>query len=93
MSSSAIATARTVELTDDGAAVTPRQDAYASGYEELNRALLALPEAFRAAVVLRDVEDLSYAEIARALGVPIGTVMSWIHRGRTLLRNALPPGR
>ncbi len=83
---------RTVELTDDGPPVTPCQDAYASGYEELNRALLALPERFRAAVVLRDVEDLSYDEIARALGVPIGTVMSRIHRGRALLRSALAPG-
>ena len=44
---------------------------------------------FRIAVILRDLEDLSYQEIARALEVPVGTVMSRIHRGRSLLRAAL----
>jgi RNA polymerase sigma-70 factor (ECF subfamily) len=44
---------------------------------------------FRNAVVLRDVEDFSYQEIARILDVPMGTVMSRIHRGRALLRQAL----
>ena len=84
---------QTVELTDDGPqlAVPPAQNALASGYEDLERALQALPEAFRTAVVLRDVQDLSYAEIAEALGVPVGTVMSRIHRGRALLREALGP--
>jgi RNA polymerase sigma-70 factor (ECF subfamily) len=52
---------------------------------DLKAALDALPEAFRTAVWLRDVEELSYAEIARALEVPIGTVMSRISRGRRLL--------
>jgi RNA polymerase sigma-70 factor (ECF subfamily) len=82
---------QTVELSGEGkeAAVPPPQQALASGYEDLERALAALPEAFRTAVVLRDVQDLSYAEIAHALGVPVGTVMSRIHRGRALLREAL----
>lgn len=52
---------------------------------ELEEALAALPDAFREAVWLRDVEDLSYQEIAGALGVPIGTVMSRISRGRKQL--------
>ena len=52
---------------------------------DLQAALDALPEAFRTAVWLRDVEELSYAEIAEVLGVPIGTVMSRISRGRRLL--------
>lgn len=51
----------------------------------LRRALAELPEAFRQAVWLRDVEELSYADIARALDVPIGTVMSRISRGRRQL--------
>jgi RNA polymerase sigma-70 factor (ECF subfamily) len=76
------------ELSDD-VGTAPTQDRLASGYEELERALLALPEAYRAAVVLRDVEDLSYREIAEVLDVAVGTVMSRIHRGRALLRTAL----
>lgn len=79
----------TVELAGEGPAVPAAQEALASGGEEIARALAALPEHFRAAVVLRDVEELSYEEIARVLEVPIGTVMSRIHRGRALLRRAL----
>lgn len=52
---------------------------------DLQAALDALPEAFREAVWLRDVEEFSYAEIAEMLGVPMGTVMSRISRGRRLL--------
>ena len=80
---------RTVELEGEGPAVPPPQDALASGGEDLQRALDALPEVFRVAVILRDVEELSYDEIAGVLDVPIGTVMSRIHRGRALLRASL----
>jgi RNA polymerase sigma-70 factor (ECF subfamily) len=80
---------RTVELEGEGPPVPPPQDALASGREDLERALAALPEVFRQAVVLRDVEDFSYDEIARILEVPIGTVMSRIHRGRAQLRTML----
>jgi RNA polymerase sigma-70 factor (ECF subfamily) len=52
---------------------------------DLQAALDALPETFRQAVWLRDVEEFSYAEIAAMLGVPIGTVMSRISRGRRQL--------
>jgi RNA polymerase sigma-70 factor, ECF subfamily len=52
---------------------------------DLQAALDALPDAFREAVWLRDVEEFSYAEMAEMLGIPIGTVMSRISRGRRLL--------
>ena len=52
---------------------------------ELQAAIDALPEAFRQAVWLRDVEEFSYAEIAEMLSIPVGTVMSRISRGRHLL--------
>jgi RNA polymerase sigma-70 factor (ECF subfamily) len=52
---------------------------------DLQAALDELPDAFREAVWLRDVEEFSYAEIAEMLGVPMGTVMSRISRGRRLL--------
>jgi RNA polymerase sigma-70 factor, ECF subfamily len=52
---------------------------------ELQAAVDELPEAYRQAVWLRDVEEFSYAEIAEMLGVPVGTVMSRISRGRRML--------
>jgi len=59
--------------------------------EDVQAALAALPDDFRAAVVLCDVVGLDYAEIARSLDIPSGTVRSRIHRGRALLRKALAP--
>jgi RNA polymerase sigma-70 factor (ECF subfamily) len=56
---------------------------------EVQRALDALPADFRVAVVLCDLEQLSYEEIAATLGIKVGTVRSRIHRGRALLRQAL----
>jgi RNA polymerase sigma-70 factor (ECF subfamily) len=60
---------------------------------DLQAALDGLPEAFRQAVWLRDVEELSYAEMAKVLDVPIGTVMSRISRGRRALFQALKGSR
>jgi RNA polymerase sigma-70 factor, ECF subfamily len=71
---------------------------------DLQAALDSLPDAYREAVWLRDVEQFSYAEIARMVGVPVGTVMSRISRGRRALyehvmahaprlSRALPTGR
>ena len=56
---------------------------------EVQRALDELPDDFRLAVVLSDIEELSYKEIADAMGCPIGTVMSRLHRGRRLLQKTL----
>ena len=56
---------------------------------DIEAALASLSPEFRAAVVLCDIEGLSYDEIAAVLGVKIGTVRSRIHRGRSMLRNAL----
>jgi RNA polymerase sigma-70 factor (ECF subfamily) len=82
---------QTVELEGEGPGVAPAQDELFRGQEEVARALHALPECFRSAVVLRDMQEFSYEEIARMLEIPIGTVMSRIHRGRALLRRALAP--
>jgi RNA polymerase sigma-70 factor, ECF subfamily len=57
--------------------------------DEIQRALGGLPDEFRVPVVLCDVSDLSYEQIAASTGVPIGTVRSRIHRGRRMLRAAL----
>ncbi len=57
--------------------------------DDVEAALATLPPDLRAAVVLCDVEDLGYAEVAAALGLKLGTVRSRIHRGRARLRVAL----
>lgn len=56
---------------------------------ELSRAINELPEDFRVAIVLCDVEEMSYKEIAESMGTPIGTVMSRIHRARKILQERL----
>jgi RNA polymerase sigma-70 factor (ECF subfamily) len=57
--------------------------------DDVKGAIEALPEAFRMAVILADVEGFSYKEIAEITDVPIGTVMSRIHRGRRALQKTL----
>jgi RNA polymerase sigma-70 factor (ECF subfamily) len=57
--------------------------------DDVESALAALPPDFRAAVVLCDIEGLSYEEISDVLGLKLGTVRSRIHRGRAMLRKAL----
>jgi RNA polymerase sigma-70 factor (ECF subfamily) len=60
---------------------------------DLQASLDALPDAFRQAVWLRDVEELSYAEMAQVLDIPLGTVMSRISRGRRALYRELQARR
>jgi RNA polymerase sigma-70 factor (ECF subfamily) len=57
--------------------------------EDVQEALSSLPDQFRIAVLLADVEGFSYKEIAEITGVPIGTVMSRLHRGRKALEKRL----
>lgn len=60
---------------------------------QVNQALAKLPVAFREVLVLREMEDLSYREIAAIAEVPVGTVMSRLARARSQMRAALAPGR
>lgn len=61
--------------------------------EELLGALGRIPVLFQEVIVLCDVEELTYKEIADALAIPVGTVMSRLHRGRALLRAELADRR
>ncbi|MDT7572706.1 MAG: hypothetical protein QOE05_2880 [Actinomycetota bacterium] len=82
-------------LPDDAERLPGKEPSPAQVYDDthfdddVQAALDALPPDFRAAVVLCDLEGLSYEEIAATLGIKIGTVRSRIHRGRTQLREAL----
>jgi RNA polymerase sigma-70 factor, ECF subfamily len=70
----------------------PRGCRHAPGpahHSALTRAAAELPVSYREVVVLRELEGLSYAEIARAVRAPVGTVMSRLSRGRAELRAAL----
>lgn len=87
---SAQAAARLKEQPDPGP--TPEEEVLRSAeIDRVRKAIEAIPEPFREAVVLRDLEDLSYAEIAEVTGVPIGTVMSRLSRARTMLAKELLP--
>ena len=62
-----------------------------SQIEEVRKAIEAIPEPFREAIVLRELEGLAYGEIAEVTNVPIGTVMSRLARGRAMLADRLLP--
>ena len=57
--------------------------------EKLNSAVAELPEVYRQVLILADVEELAYKEVAETLDIPIGTVMSRLHRARRKLRESL----
>jgi RNA polymerase sigma-70 factor (ECF subfamily) len=68
---------------------TPESQILRQHNAETIRAMVgALPDVFREVIVLREINDLSYDEIANVIGVPIGTVMSRLARGRSMLRTA-----
>jgi RNA polymerase sigma-70 factor, ECF subfamily len=54
----------------------------------IRRLVAALPQPFREAIVLREINELSYHQIAEVAGVPVGTVMSRLARARSILRSA-----
>jgi RNA polymerase sigma-70 factor, ECF subfamily len=61
--------------------------------DELLGALRRIPTQYQEVIVLSDVEELPYKDIATTLSIPIGTVMSRLHRGRALLRQELTKGK
>jgi RNA polymerase sigma-70 factor (ECF subfamily) len=67
--------------------------AQAEGLEALRVAVLSLPLRYREAVVLCDLQELSYADAAAALGCAVGTIRSRLHRGRALLASKMGAGR
>lgn len=83
--------------TDEGTAIdvadggeTPRCRQYRSDREEMVlEAIQTLPDKYRMVLMLRHFEDLSYEEIAKTLSLPLGTVMTQLHRARAQLANAL----
>jgi len=79
------------DVEESALAVPATQDGQA-GHRDLLRALDALPEDQRSVLLLVSVEDLSYAETARVLDIPVGTVMSRLSRGREKLLQAMSAG-
>ena len=59
--------------------------------EAINNAVRELPEKYRTAFILRDVQEMSYEEVAQVLSVPLGTVKSRVNRARMMLRDKLQP--
>jgi RNA polymerase sigma-70 factor, ECF subfamily len=80
----------TESLRVDPAASNPESMLSVQGMEgEVETALAGLPAEFREAILLVDVEELSYQEVSGVLGIPIGTVKSRVSRGRAILRDSL----
>ena len=76
-----------MQVTDPEAALVRRE-----GFARLDQALAALPAELRECLVLRELEELSYKEVAHITGVPIGTVMSRLWRARQALMGSQAKG-
>jgi len=74
-------------VTDEPPAVAMRK----ADRQQINHAIADLPIVYREVLVLRELEELSYNDIARIAGIPVGTVMSRLARARGLMREALTP--
>ena len=93
--------AQGVEINDDGPALTPGRLTETNTpevilqndqlVETIRRAIRELPEELRQAIILRELEGLSYEDIAGAMGCPIGTVRSRIFRAREAIQEAMAP--
>ncbi len=83
----------TFDETDNLSDINTPEAAYASREiaDTVNKAIEALPEELRTAIVLREIEGLSYEEIAQSMGCPIGTVRSRIFRAREAIASRLRP--
>lgn len=79
------------ETHESAVSLRPEQDSSLE-WRDLIRGLNQLPEEQRSVILLVSVEDLSYAEAAEVLGIPVGTVMSRLSRGRERLRQATEKG-
>ncbi len=84
-----MATAEAVPLTTPSPPGPESVAAVREQFSRLDRALADLDEGPREAIILFHIEDMSYRDIAAALEVPMGTVMTWLHRGRAQLKRAL----
>lgn len=85
--------ARAVADYHDGSATPETHLAQSREAESLRRMIMELPEPFRETLVLREMDDLSYKEIAAVTGVAMGTVMSRLARARTMLGELLMPAQ
>ena len=84
-----MARAETVLVTDPPAPGPEGEASIREQLSRLDRALVDLDEGPREAIILFHIEEMSYRDIAAALEVPMGTVMTWLHRGRAQLKRAL----
>jgi len=89
---SVVASDRPGDAVDRAACLEPDPQAQAEASDfrgHLERALSRMAEPYRTIVILREVQDLKYAQISEALGMPLNTIKAYLHRGRRMLRDQL----